>query len=300
MKSSNRKYSLDKLPTGSWRVRFHMDGGKRRSISFKTIAERDRFVRSIKRGLSLTAWFSSPDSQEPAGKNEVLTFRALAKEWLSHGENIREISESCLINYRSHLKHHILPILGKVKLTDLSIPKLEELAVTLKSTKPQTRSYVSVRNKHLNDEFYEDDEYLSTSYRREILMVACMVAKFGYERDHMESHPFLKYKLPESPEQPYDYWRLADEDKFLQWLEDGGAFYTKVAKHNSVKDGNPQYYMKRIPMRKGKAEELFDIVLFALRSGLRKGEIGAYMLKMSILTIIQSWLIELGVRRKVE
>jgi integrase len=28
-------------------------------------------------------------------------------------------------------------------------------------------------------------------------------------------------------------------------------------------------------MRPGKAEDLYDVVLFALRSGLRKGEIGA-------------------------
>ena len=33
--------------------------------------------------------------------------------------------------------------------------------------------------------------------------------------------------------------------------------------------------MRPFKMRPGKAEELHDIVLFALRSGLRKGEIGA-------------------------
>jgi len=41
----------------------------------------------------------------------------------------------------------------------------------------------------------------------------------------------------------------------------------------SVRLGQPEKFMKRFMTRN--VEELYDTVLFALRSGLRKGEIGA-------------------------
>ncbi|NRA66577.1 MAG: site-specific integrase [Pseudobacteriovorax sp.] len=144
----------------------------------------------------------------------------------------------------------------------------------MKSTKRRTRSFTGVR-KARKEEFFDDDEFLSTAYRRDILTVACMVAKFGYERRITTEHAFASYKLPAQPEQPYDYWRLEDEDAFLGWLEKGGPRSVRVAIRDSTRSGQKKYRMRPFKMRPGKAEELHDIVLFALRSGLRKGEIGA-------------------------
>ena len=133
--------------------------------------------------------------------------------------------------------------------------------------------YRAVRRNRMADEFFEDDELLTAAYRREILTVACMVTKFGAERNLLTVNPFREFALPECPEQPCDYWRLSEEDAFLQWLEDGGHVTKWVTKPHSVKAGKPEKFEKRFRTRN--VDDLHDIVLFALRSGLRKGEIGA-------------------------
>ena len=273
MKSRDGKYSTSRSRYGTFRVRFYCEENKRQEKWVKTVTERDAFIRAIKKREDLDYWYPKVD-HEKAGYS-IGTFEALSEEWLTHAECVREISESCLINYRSHLRNHILKVIGKTPAQSLDIKCIEKLATVLKKTKPKSRSYLSVRKNRLDEEFYEDDEFLSTAYRREILTVACMITKFGFERGYLAANPFAEYKLPECPEQPYDYWRLEEEDRFLQWLEDGGVFYARVAKKGSAQEGKPVYFDRFFKMRPGKAEELYDIVLFALRSGLRKGEIGA-------------------------
>jgi len=98
--------------------------------------------------------------------------------------------------------------------------------------------------------------------------------------------------LPECPPQLYDYWRLDEEDRFLAWLEDGGYVTKRVCKPFSKKKGSPQYFMKRFQTRN--VGDLYDVVLFALRSGLRKGEIGALTRKdvnfsKNCIVVRRSW-----------
>ena len=273
MKSRDGKYTVDKTKNGTWRVRFYCEQNVRRGTKVKTITERDALVRSIKRREDLDFWFPVAEPEKAQFSNGI--FDALADDWLVHGECVREISKSCLINYRSHLHNHIRPVIGMIPLRDLQLKHVEALAIELKSKRPQTRSYTSVRKNRMNDEFFEDDEFLSMAYRREILTVACMITKYGFERGLMAANPFAEYKLPETPEQPYDYWRLDEEDRFLTWLESGGHFQKPVAKRGTASQDEPEYFLRKFKMRPGKAAELYDIVLFALRSGLRKGEIGA-------------------------
>jgi len=273
MRSRDGKYSVDRTKNGTYSVRFYCEENFRRGTKVGTVTERDALIRSIKKRNQLDYWFPVQGSEKSAFSSG--TFDKLADDWLSHGECVREISKSCLGNYRSHLKNHIRPVLGTMLLQDLDIRCVEKLAAELKKKKPQTKSYVAVRKNRMDDDFFEEDESLSMSYRREILTVACMITKYGFDRFLIAENPFAEYKLPECPEQPYDYWRIDEEDKFLQWLEDGGVFYKRVAKRDSVKNGKPEYINRFFKMRPGKADELYDIVLFALRSGLRKGEIGA-------------------------
>ena len=277
MKSRDGSYTTDLTKNGTWRVRFYCEQGKRRGTKVKTATERDALTRAIKKQEHLDYWFPpTEENVDPseANKTGVATFEDLSRVWLEHGKLVREISVSCYMNYVGHLKNHILPVLGQKKLRALGLSDIEELAMVLKKTKPKACSYKSVRKNREDGEFYEDDEYLSGSYRREILVVACMALKFAFERKLIPSNPFESFSLPECPEQPYDYWRLEEEDKFLQWLEDGGVFYKRGAKPHTVARGNPVYYNRQFKMRPGKAEDLYDVVLFALRTGLRKGEIG--------------------------
>jgi len=271
MKCRDGKATWQKTPFGHYRIRFFCVDGQRRNKVCKTKTDRDALMHAIRRNEILDYWFPAPSSN--VAKHEVGTFKGLAEKWLEHALKVREISESCAMNYRCHLKHHILPVMGSRFLKDLNLMAIEELAMVLKTKHPRTKSYRAVRKKRAADELFEDDDFLSAAYRREILTVACMVTKFGCERAYIPVNPFCEFKLPECPEQPYDYWRLDEEDAFLQWLEDGGYVEKKVCTPHSKRLGHPTMFLKRFRTRN--VMELYDVVLFALRSGLRKGEIGA-------------------------
>jgi integrase len=271
MKCRDGKSNCYQTEWNNWRVRFFCEDGIARNKICKTKTERDALVSAIRRRDDLDYWF--PEETSNIASHEVGTFKALAEKWMEHSAKVREISESCLMNYRCHLKHHILPIIGDRFLRDLNLRAIEEVAAVIKEKRPQTRSYVAVRQKRIEDEFYEDDDFLSAAYRKEILTVACMVTKYGFERGFNAVNPFREFKLPECPDQPYDYWRLDEEDAFLQWLEEGGIVTKEVTRPHSVRLGKPEKFVKRFRTRN--VEDLYDVVLFALRSGLRKGEIGA-------------------------
>jgi integrase len=271
MKCRDGKSTWQKTPFGNYRVRFLCVDGQRRNKVCKTKTDRDSLINAIRRNEELDYWF--PEKTSNVAKHEVGTFKALAEKWLEHSAKVREISESCAMNYRCHLKHHILPVIGNRFLKDLDLKAIEEVAAAIKDKRPQTRSYRAVRKNRMEEELFENDDFLSAAYRREILTVACMVTKFGFERAYLSAHPFKEFKLPECPEQPYDYWRLDEEDGFLQWMEDGGYVEKEVCRPHSKRLGKPEMFLKRFKTRN--VGELYDIVLFALRSGLRKGEIGA-------------------------
>lgn len=271
MKSRDGKSTQQKTQWGYWRVRFYCEDNVRRNKICKTKTERDILVNAIRKKENLDFWF--PEENGQTQDYDVGTFNSLAEKWLEHSKKVREISESCMMNYRCHLNHHILPVIGKLNLKDLDLKSVEKVASIIKDKKPQTRSYVAVRKNRVQNDFFENDDFLSAAYRREILTVACMVMKFGFERGYLSGNPFASFKLPDCPEQPYDYWRLEDEDKFLQWLEEGGYVECEVGKPHSTRLGKPVTFLKRFKTRN--AGDLHDIVLFALRSGLRKGEIGA-------------------------
>ena len=88
-------------------------------------------------------------------------------------------------------------MLGAIELEDLVLGHIEDLARQLKSTRPLTKSYSTIRK-----ELFENDEFLSSTYRSEILTLASAIAKFGFERDLIVSHPFKEFKLPNSGDKP--------------------------------------------------------------------------------------------------
>ncbi len=271
MKSRDKKVNYYLTPSGTWRVRFYCENNKVQNRVCKTKTERDALVRAIKNREELDYWF--PEDSGTDTPILIKDFKSLSELWIDHSRNVREISESCLMNYQGHLNNHILSVLGDKVLKEIKLRDIEELASKLKQKKPRTKPYQAIRKSRLDEDYFEDDEFLSQSYRKEILTVACMITKFGFERSYLVSNPFREFVLPKLPDLPYDYWRLEDEDKFLQWLEDGGMVEKKVMRPHSLKNGKPEYFLKRFRTRN--VQNIYDIVLFALRSGLRKGEIGA-------------------------
>ena len=268
MKSRDGKVKWYRTKYGTYKVRFHCEEDILRDKNCKSKTERDALVRAIKKREDLDYWF--PVEPGEVARTDLGSFTGLAEKWMQHSQKVREISDSCLGNYRCHLKHHIFPVLGNTLLRDLDLKSVESVAEALKEKKPMTRSYVAVRQSRMDEELFEDDEFLSMAYRREILTVACMVTKFGFERGYLAANPFREFKLPECPEQPYDYWKIAEEDTFLDWLESGAHYFVETSKPYSK---GKEKFQKKLQLRNH--EELYDIVLFALKSALRKGEIGA-------------------------
>ena len=272
MISRDGKSNVYPTPDGTYRVRFFCSDGLLRNKVCKSKTERDALVRAIRKREELDYWF--PPELTNVSRNESGTFKGLAELWLEHSLKVREISQSCYGNYRCHLYLHINPVIGNTLVKDLDLKSIEKVAALIKDKKPQTKSYKAVRKNRMDAEFFEGDEFLSSAYRREILTVACMVTKFGFERGYLAENPFREFKLPVCPEQPYDYWKLNEEDAFLDWLESGAYYKVYTTKGHSKREGGDGVkFNKRLQLRSH--EEVYDIVLFALRSGLRKGEIGA-------------------------
>lgn len=283
MISKDGKCSVSKTGNGTFRVRFFDETGARRSANVKNVAERDLIVRTIKRRESLDQWF--PPEVEPI-KFAVKTFADLASRFLEHRKTVREVSDSCYWTYETQLNTHILPILGKTSLQDLHLTDIEKLATVLKKTRKKTQSYLAVRR-----ELHEFDEYLSASYRREILTLACSVAKFGYLRDYMSTHPFKAFELPDSGDKPYDYWRLEEEDAFLDWLAEGGIYHQP--------HGNKKGERYEREWKVWNYHKVYDVVLFALRTGMRKGEISSLKMQdvdfeRNLITVHTSWSFKEG------
>jgi integrase len=278
MRSRDGKYGIIKTPNKTFKVRFYDERGERRSVNVATVTERDYLLRTIRRCESLDQWFPP----EPGtGSDQVKKFSELTERFLDHRQGVREVSASCLGNYRTQLGQHILPVLGRIAVEDLTLRDIERLALKLTKTRPKTRSYLAVRK-----ELHEHDEFLSASYRREILTLACSIAKFGFERDYLQRHPFKAFELPDAGDKPYDYWRLDEEDKFLDWLQAGGKY---VQPHT---DRAGERYDRH--WRVWNHDKVYEVVLLALRTGMRKGEITALTMDHvdcdeNIITVQAAW-----------
>ncbi|MFK7827509.1 MAG: tyrosine-type recombinase/integrase [Oligoflexales bacterium] len=254
---------IHKSQYGGYRVRFFDQvKGKLREKTCRTKGDAEYLKRAIMRGDDLSLWF--PDK---VTANTPRDFAALADKWMEHDKHVRRLSHACLKNYESHLRNHILPILGPVQLRDLTIDHIEELARALRRKTAKTRSYTAIRKNRWED---SGDE-ISLGYQKEILTTTCMVTSWASKRrpSLIRENPFEGFKLPASPEHAYDYWGLEDEDKFFEWIE-AGAFYEKVT--TRYRNAGKSQYSMRLQLRNH--EELGDIVMIALRTGMRLGEIG--------------------------
>lgn len=255
--------------SGRWRVRFFdEDVGSYRSKTVRTKTEAELMKRALLRREGLEKWFPNPRGVVM----DKLTFEALSEKWLEHAEHVRRISASCLHTYRSQLKHHILPVFGHVIADRLTIGDIEKLARELNQKKPQTESYKAVRKNRCVEEYDANSDCLAISYQREVLTVACMIMKWAESRRpaYIYDNPFAAFKLPAAPEHLYDYWKLEDEDQFFRWIESGGHYEHETTRYHHL--GRAKSVIK---LQIRNPQELRDIVLVALRTGMRLGEIGA-------------------------
>ena len=249
-------------PDGRYRAKLRKHDGRITSKNFRTKTDAEAFARAVKKGEDLSKWI--PEVAANLNKGTYGTFSFLAQRFLES----REVTRSTLSNYKSQIKYHIAPVLGERVAEELNLTDYQELNRRLRDTKAQTCSYMTARRNACADEVFEPDEFISTNYRREILSLTQSILKWGKKFEYISRNPFEDAELPTKERQPFDYWSLRDEDEFLSWLEAGG-FY-EVERNTPRGDGR---HVRKMAVRN--ADVIRDIVLFALRSGMRKGEIAA-------------------------
>jgi integrase len=110
-----------RLPSGEirWQVDYRDQGGKRRHKQFATKAEATAYQTKV-RGELVADSASS-------------TVEAAGDLWLQRAET-EGLEASTIRQYRQHLKHHILPLIGTTKLSRLTKPAVEEFRDRLVET----------------------------------------------------------------------------------------------------------------------------------------------------------------------
>jgi integrase len=102
----------------SWQVDFRDAQGKRRQKQFSRKKDADAFLVAARGQVAAGTY--SPDSTS-------ITVAEAAKLWLERCER-DGLERSTMTGYRSHMKHHIGPLLGGVKLSRLTRPMVETFA----------------------------------------------------------------------------------------------------------------------------------------------------------------------------
>lgn len=102
-------------PRESWQVDFVDQHGKRRHRQFERKRDADRWLLEA-RGQVERGTFTADSASISVGE--------AAQLWLERCER-DDLEAATLTQYRSHAKHHIEPLLGAVKLSRLSTPRVE-------------------------------------------------------------------------------------------------------------------------------------------------------------------------------
>jgi len=106
----------------AWIVNYTDGAGKRRLKTFKRRRDAERFEDVV--GVGVRAGLHVPDSQS-------VTLAEAGKLWLTSCETA-ELERATLVDYRRHLELHIIPLLGAVKLSQLTAPAIRAFADALR------------------------------------------------------------------------------------------------------------------------------------------------------------------------
>jgi integrase len=122
------------LPSGKtvWLAGYVDGGGKRRFRQFPTKKEADGFLTRAR--SEVASGVHVPESQS-------VTVGQAADDWLKSAEEA-ELERSTLVHYRAHVNEHIRPLIGGLKVSQVTTPRVYAFADELKA---QGRSQETIR-----------------------------------------------------------------------------------------------------------------------------------------------------------
>ena len=126
------------LPSGDvrWQVDYKDHSGKRRHKQFERKREAEAYETRVRSELAAGIHVADAASATIAQAGEL---------WIERAEEIEQLETSTVKQYRQHLKHHIIPLLGGVKLSRLTKPAVEEFRDQLlrSRSKPLARAVLT-------------------------------------------------------------------------------------------------------------------------------------------------------------
>ena len=116
-----------KLPSGAvvWQATYNDQGGTRRSRHFTRKSDADAYLVQVRHDVSRGLHVA--DSQS-------ITVAEAGKLWIERAER-DGLERSTIIQYAAHLKHHIVPEIGLLKLSALTAPRVNQFIDTLLETR---------------------------------------------------------------------------------------------------------------------------------------------------------------------
>ena len=109
----------------AWVADYVDQSGTRRLKTFPAKKAADAFLVTARH--EVRSGLHTPDSVS-------ITVAKAAELWLSHAES-EGLERSTIAQYRAHVIHHIKPLLGSVRLSNLTAPKVQEFADELVKTR---------------------------------------------------------------------------------------------------------------------------------------------------------------------
>jgi integrase len=146
--ASGSVFRIDRVRGPQWYAKWREPGGrqvKRRIGPAWTGRGRPEPGFFTKRTAEawLRAMLDEAEDRAARGVDAEVTFATAAAEWLRYVEHDRAVKPSTLRDYRSGLRHHLLPVFGDYRLSDIAPRDLERWRSTIDAS-PRTKNKLIV------------------------------------------------------------------------------------------------------------------------------------------------------------
>lgn len=178
-----------------------------------------RYRRTFKTEKDAITWKTTIQLEREKNKvhgikaNNALFFEDLCHFFMESKAEIRKSSEK---TYKSAIETHLSKPLGRKRLKDITVSNLDSLKSQM------------IKKKH------------SPGGVNKIITLLNSIMRFGVSRGFVDKNPFEGYKKLKIDSQKYQYWEVAEIEKFLTAIQENHYFH---------------------------------VFLFALNTGMRRGEI---------------------------